>query len=310
MKKAIKILTILVIILSLSFYIFLRLLTTKLAVTGILNFYDMALVVQDFASKHNKLFFPKLYKKQIEDYLNRETENKIKELDKNANEAKAYHMAFLKNPNRKLMFDEYSNKMEEYSQGISSVDLDFAYELSKIEDRFLLIPIGALPTDWGGAYLDVLLPYFQKYKVDDSKLHDYYEYSIKKENEIEKYIDAAGKAVEEDKIPKMHLIHSFPIQGYFYYFCDNFDPNNYKRPKEIPQNQEYKLFIYDKNLSSANFKKMPVINIYFGGISLKELKDELEDYSDMFSNALSHNPKYFVQNDGNQTKICQLDENS
>ena len=93
-----------------------------------------------------------------------------------------------KNPNKENLKQEYQNKLYDYERGMESPEFWLYVRLSEIQDKYLLIPIGGLPTDWLGAYADILLPNFYKYNVDYrglERLGKYYSKKLKELRELQ-----------------------------------------------------------------------------------------------------------------------------
>lgn len=174
----------LLIIFILSGFLFLRMLPTFYANIDNSIIYDLGSIVQAFAEKHNKLFFPQRYKNKIEQYMNNEIPNVTNKIDNIMKDFKNYHKDCQENPSAFLSKDEYCNKINEYEIELDTLQFHLYVDLSKITDEYLLIPIGNIPTDNSIPYDEILSSYFAKYKIDDSKLKTFNLYVYEQNNEL------------------------------------------------------------------------------------------------------------------------------
>ena len=176
----------LVLLLALGSFLFLRSIPLRMSSRPLKVTYDVAIKMQDFANQHNHLFFHKRYKAEIEEYISSAVPKAEKEMDEIVLEAEKYCNDYKNNPDKEKLKEEFENKLYDYERSLDSPDFWLYVGLSEIQDKYLLIPFGGLPTDWSGSYADILLPYFNKYKIDYSGLIAFGKYYNKKLEELRK----------------------------------------------------------------------------------------------------------------------------
>ncbi len=172
------------IIFILSGFLFLRMLPTFYANIDNSIIYDLGSIVQAFAEKHNKLFFPQRYKNKIEQYMNNEIPNATNKIDNVMKDFKNYHKEYIQKPVIYSSKEEYCNKINEYEIELDTLHFYLYVDLSKITDEYLLIPIGNIPTDNSIPYDEILSFYFAKYKIDDNKLKTFNLHVYEQNNEL------------------------------------------------------------------------------------------------------------------------------
>ena len=145
--------------------------------------------IQDFSKKHNYLFFPKLYKSEVEKYLSFAIPQAKKDMDTVLIKANKLYDDYTNKPSKNLSSEVLSDKLYESELQLKlEIELKIYIDLLKITDKYLLIPFGPLPTDWIGNWAECFMPYFEKYNIDDSgliELGNYLDIKLKELNMIE-----------------------------------------------------------------------------------------------------------------------------
>ena len=307
--------TIIILLVLLGCYLFLRALPTYFIHKPIHSTYMSAIKLQEFAGKHNVLFFPTLYKYEVEKYLSVEVPKIEKQMDIEVENAYKIYADFISNPSKQLSSQDYKNQISSFSEYLNYIELDAYIGVLKITDKHLLIPFGALPTCFSDIWASAFMPYIEKYNVDYSKLVELGKHLDKKQNEINSLMEK----IENYPIPDIDIkdyrkIASFPKQGVYYYYYKDFNPKNFRKPKEvIPANGSYTMYIYDENLYYNNFLGRSVWNKEEHAYDYIEIKeDDVRYLYDMHIVGLDLKPKYFVHED-NKAKnidICQFEKDS
>ena len=297
MKNKLIIISILVFLFFGSF-VFLRQLP-HIVMSGHMQFlYHQITDLQEYAKKHNCMFFPGHYKSEVETYLAAEVPRAKKEMDEIIKEADRLYEDFLKNPSKKLSLQDYGEKLNDYERALESLEFSVYVDILHITDKYLLIPFGGYPTDWSGALAECFYPYFKKYNVDDSQLVELGNYLEQKQNELNKI----SKKIYDYKLPKydiknMRLLYKFPNLGIYYYYYPDFDPLKYQKPDEVQytENNFYTIFIYNENHLSSVFETYPVYNEKGAMVDSMFIKDEPGFMFDMIINGINLKPQYYVR---------------
>lgn len=151
-----------------------------------MGMYYQVVTLQNFAKEHNKMFFPKLYKSEVEKYMQTAIPTAEKGMDKTISEANELYNDYLKNTAKRHSVSEYSEKFYDFESELDTYEFQVYVEIFDITDKYLLIPFGGLPTDSSGAFADIFYPYFKKYNVDYSGLIEFDTYYDKKQKELNK----------------------------------------------------------------------------------------------------------------------------
>lgn len=318
MKKK-MIIAVIFTILVISCYIFIRLLPTYFIHKQIHWTYVSAIRLQEFAGKHNIMFFPKLYKSNIEKYLETAVPAAEKEMDKVIIKASAIYDDYIKNPSKELSLQDHKIKVGNYEDVIDYIELEVYIGALKITDNYLLIPFGALPTCYSDIWASAFLPYMKKYNADYSKLVELGNYLLKKQEELQQIIEK----LDSYPIPKndnkdYRMLAEFPKQGIYYYYYKDFNPTKFKKPDEVIMDDgSYTIFVYDENMYDANFKERMLwddkTKSYHDYV---DIKDEAGYMFDMIMNGVELKPKYFVRRhrdclnsyEGKCIDICEFKE--
>lgn len=320
MKKHTIILTVIISLLLVS-YGFIRLLPTKLINLPSPVLYNAAIKLQDFALKHNMMIFPSIYKSEIEKHFEKSLPEGKKQADEVMLKVQEYHNKFMAKNNKILLRQDYLNKMDDYEIELEGILFDVYAEALKITDKYLLIPIGGLPTSYYDVIENAFYPYSRKYNVNLSKAIELDNYVFSKQDEIEKYIHKVSNInFKESKNPKSRLISSYPKQGFYYYYYEKFNPLEFEKPEEIiPVYGTYSMFVYDENLPESHFDGISIWNEKIKAYdNYMQIKDDGGYLFDMILVGLEFKPAYYVREhpnchngyNGKCLDICKFNKNN
>ena len=185
MKIKKKIFTlILLTVLGPSGFFFLRGFPSKMITSKIPLLYYAACTMQGFALEHNTLFFPERYKTEIEDFMLTKVPEAQENIDKIMFEMNEYYENFVNdNTTEKFFFD----KMDDFERALDSEEYSIYSDLSDITDKYLLLQIGELPSNWADVISDYLSPYFERSEVNTADLKKLNEYLEQKKQILKEY---------------------------------------------------------------------------------------------------------------------------
>ena len=128
------------------------------------------------------------YKAEIEQIINEEFPNVIKNVNKSVNDAKNIHDKILKNGYNE---DDFLNLNLISEVELIGTDLQLYSKLMQItQEKYLKIKYQPIPTDNSNPLYDYLYPYFQNNNIDTSKLEELNIYINKQQAKIIKnYIE-------------------------------------------------------------------------------------------------------------------------
>lgn len=279
--------------------------------------------VQNFAKIHNKMFFPQLFKREVENYMTKSIPQAQKEMDEVIEEANELYSDFLKNPAKELSRKDYEIKFDNYERALDSCEFGVYVGILHITDKYLLIPFGGLPTDWSGTIAEVFMPYFEEYNINYSNLRELGNYLDQKQTELNKINDKIRNyKISQNDIKNKRLLHKYENQKIYYYYYKNFDPLKYEKPKEIEtkEHEIYSIFIYDTNYLSDEFLGRNIWNEKYHGYDYIKIQEDNGGWMfEMILTGISHKPKYFIRGkngcenssyEGDCPDICEFSPNS
>ena len=126
------------------------------------------------------------YKQEVEETINTQYPIAIKKTEQIRKEAHGMYLKVLQN---KSLYMNYATK--NYDMIIYSGEFEFLSKIIDITDKYVKVNgDDAIATDYTGALLDFLDPYFKDNKIDTAKINHLENFVYAKYKEIEKEQDA------------------------------------------------------------------------------------------------------------------------